>query len=58
MNFEELVRSSSAIHEVHCPGCEGEQVEKQISRFAARVEGGSRSLSFGSSAASCNTGST
>ncbi|UCH59738.1 MAG: zinc ribbon domain-containing protein [Anaerolineales bacterium] len=55
--FEELVRSSSAIGEVICPSCQGEQVKKQVSIFASKLS--SSSGHFNSSfASSCSTGST
>ena len=55
-DFEELVRSSSAIDEVTCPVCGSTQVKKKISKFASKVIGSS-SFSFNSSSsASCNTG--
>lgn len=55
--FEELVRSASLVGEVTCPDCGSPQVHKKISRFAARIAGGS-SISFTSSASSCAAGST
>jgi putative FmdB family regulatory protein len=38
--FEELVRSISAIAEVSCPACGSPRVEKKVSLFASRVVGG------------------
>ncbi len=54
--FEELVRSASATEEVTCPFCESDQVAKQISTFASKINGASSSFSSAASA-SCNTGS-
>lgn len=55
--FEELVRSASAVDEVHCPICGGTNIKKKISMFASKVTGGNAfSQSIGSSA-SCSTGS-
>jgi len=54
--FEELVRSANATEDVVCPFCASNQVAKQISIFASKVNGASTSFSS-SSAASCSTGS-
>ena len=54
--FEELVRSATAVDEVACPFCESEQVAKQISTFASKINGTSSSYSSASSA-SCSSGS-
>jgi putative FmdB family regulatory protein len=56
VDFEELVRSSTAVDEVTCPKCGERQVHKKVSTFASRVVGGG-SFSF-NSAPSCSTGST
>jgi putative FmdB family regulatory protein len=55
--FEELVLSFNGTGDVSCPVCGESDVQKKISTFASKVAGGN-SLSLGSSAASCNTGST
>lgn len=55
--FEELVFSFNGTGDVSCPVCGNSDVKKKISTFASKVAGGN-SLSLGSSAASCNTGST
>ena len=54
--FEELVRSATAVEDVTCPFCESDQVVKQISTFASKVNGNSSSYS-NAAAASCSTGS-
>jgi putative FmdB family regulatory protein len=54
--FEELVRSATAVEDVACPFCESDQVAKQISTFASKVNGTSSSYSA-APAAACNTGS-
>jgi putative FmdB family regulatory protein len=54
--FEELVRSATAVEDVACPFCESDQVAKQISTFASKVNGTISSFS-NAAAASCNTGS-
>ncbi len=51
--FEKLVRSSSNQTEIHCPNCDADKVERQVSVFG--FSGGS-STSFGgsfSSGSSC-----
>ena len=53
--FEELVRSATAVEDVACPFCESDQVAKQISTFASKVNG--TSSSYSTPAAACNTGS-
>ena len=55
--FEELVLSFNGTGDVSCPVCGESDVQKKISTFASKVAG-ENSLSLGSSAASCNTGST
>ena len=56
--FEELVRSASAVDEVTCPTCGSSYIKKKVSTFASKISGGA-SFSLGSSsAASCSTGST
>jgi putative FmdB family regulatory protein len=56
--FEELVRSSSAIDDVTCPVCGSRYIKKKVSTFASKIAGSS-SFSLGSSSsASCSTGST
>lgn len=55
--FEEWVPVTAKLAEVICPGCESQDVKKQLSRVAG-VRGGS-GASFGSmasTAATCNTG--
>lgn len=47
--FEELVRSSSAIAEVKCPECGSQRVRRKVSIFASKVSG----RSVAASAASC-----
>ena len=37
--FEELVLSSAAAADPHCPQCDGEAVEKVYSTFAAQAKG-------------------
>ncbi len=37
--FEELVRSYSAIAEVHCPECGSMSLRRKMSTFASRVSG-------------------
>jgi putative FmdB family regulatory protein len=54
--FEELVRSATAVDEVACPFCESDQVAKQISTFASKVNGTSSSYP-GAAASSCSSGS-
>jgi putative FmdB family regulatory protein len=54
--FEELVRSANAVDDVACPFCESDQVSKQISTFASKVNGTSPSFS-NVPASSCSTGS-
>jgi putative FmdB family regulatory protein len=56
--FEDLVRSARAIDEVICPSCGSDQVKKQISTFASRVNGGASSNLYSRvSTPSCSTGS-
>ncbi len=55
--FEELVRSANAVGEVVCPCCGGKHVKKKISTFASKISGSSLVSSYGSSSASCTTGS-
>lgn len=38
--FEELVRSSSAVAEVKCPVCGSQHVRRKVSLFASKVVGG------------------
>lgn len=54
--FEELVRSSSSVDSVTCPGCGSQHVKKKVSTFASKAAGGS-SFSFSPSASSCSAGS-
>jgi putative FmdB family regulatory protein len=56
--FEELVRSSTAIDEVTCPQCGGQKVKRKVSMFASKASG--PSLSFGGvpAGSSCSTGGT
>ncbi len=54
--FEELVRVATAVDDVACPFCESDQVAKQISTFASKVNGTSSSYS-NAAAAACSTGS-
>lgn len=57
-SFEELLRSSDAIAEVTCPVCGGHEVNKKVSRIAARP-GVTSGFTFNTSAASsCSSGST
>ena len=57
-DFEELVRSASATDEVNCPKCGSPKVQKKISTFASKINGGS-SFAFSSApVSSCSTGST
>jgi len=56
--FEELLRSTSAVSEVSCPVCKSSQVQRKISTFATRIVGGGSLGSSPSSVSSCNTGST
>lgn len=37
--FDLLVRSAADERKAACPGCQGHQVEKRLSTFAARVAG-------------------
>ncbi len=53
--FEELVRSSSAIDEVICPGCQSERVKKKLSTFASKVAGSS-TFSSAPAAPTCSPG--
>ncbi len=55
--FEKLVRSASAVHEVDCPSCGSRKVTKRMSAFAAQVTG-TRSNLGRASASDCSTGST
>jgi putative FmdB family regulatory protein len=55
--FEELVRSASAVGEVICPNCQSQRVNKMISTFASKIAGGSSFSVNSSAAASCSTGS-
>ena len=55
--FEDLVFGSGTAG-VICPACGSEQVKKKMSTFSAKIGGDGASLSLGSSAASCSTGST
>ena len=52
--FEELV-FGSAIENVTCPECGGEDVHKLMSTFASKIAGGG-AASFNTSSAACNTG--
>lgn len=54
--FEELVRSSSAIDEVKCPACGSQHVRRKVSMFASKVVGGGGVAS--AAAASCAPGGT
>jgi putative FmdB family regulatory protein len=57
-SFEELVRSSNDTSGVICPQCNGDQVKKKISLFAAQAPGGRATSYWGNpSATSCNSGS-
>ncbi len=50
-DFEELLRSASALDQVVCPQCGSRQVKKKISNFASKISaigGGSSSFSGGS----------
>ena len=51
--FEELVRSASAVDEVCCPECGSPKIKKKISTFASKASGGSQFSFSPSSAASC-----
>ena len=55
--FEELVRSSSAIAEVKCPECGSQQVRRKVSLFASKMSAGG-SFSPAPAASSCSTGGT
>jgi putative FmdB family regulatory protein len=58
-NFEELVRTSSAVDLVECPVCSSGQVRKKVSTFASKLSSGSSySLGSSSAAASCSPGGT
>lgn len=50
--FEVLVRSSS--QEIHCPGCQGKEVEKQFSTFGMK-SGDKFVSSSGSGCGSCSS---
>jgi putative FmdB family regulatory protein len=54
--FEALVRLTGNLEEVICPACESGRVRKLLSKFSARISGGSLGSSLGSSSA-CSTGS-
>jgi len=54
--FEELVRSSSAVDEVKCPACGSQHVRRKVSMFASKVVGGGGVAA--SAAASCAPGGT
>lgn len=54
--FEELVRSSSAVDEVKCPTCGSQHVRRKVSMFASKVVGGGGVAA--SAAASCAPGGT
>lgn len=54
--FEELVRSSSAVDEVKCPACGSQHVRRKVSMFASKVVGGGGVAM--SAAASCAPGGT
>ena len=56
-DFEELVRTMSAVDRVRCPNCGGAHVAKRVSSFAAGITGGAYSFSGGGDS-SCSTGST
>lgn len=56
--FEELVRSSSAIAELSCPGCGSLKINKKLSTFASKTSTASSFTLGVSSPASCNTGGT
>jgi putative FmdB family regulatory protein len=56
-DFEELVRSSSAIGEVKCPQCGSAHVLRKISVFASKSSGGG-SFAAASAASSCAPGGT
>jgi putative FmdB family regulatory protein len=52
--FEELVLNSD--EKVACPSCKCEKVEKKMSVFAHKNEGGFRSSSGSSACATCTAG--
>jgi len=56
--FEELVRSTSMVSDVVCPGCQSDRVKKQFSTFASKAGGGGSftANSAPAPAAACNTG--
>lgn len=54
--FEELVRSSSAVDEVKCPVCGSQHVRRKVSMFASKVAGGMGTAA--PAAASCAPGGT
>ncbi len=57
-NFEELLRSQSAVQDVTCPNCGSSEISKKISTFASRSTGGGYSFASGGSSGACSTGST
>jgi putative FmdB family regulatory protein len=54
-SFEELVRTSTAIAEVRCPECGGDDVHRKVSTFASKVSGGSSAVAPASSCAPSGT---
>lgn len=56
-DFEELVRSSTAVAEVKCPQCGSPRVRRKVSVFASKVSGGGSGY-VAPAASSCSTGGT
>ncbi len=53
-SFEKLVRHTSKTPEITCPTCGSQDVQRKISTFAAKVQGGSSGAS--TSVSSCAPG--
>lgn len=54
--FEELVRNTEAIKDVHCPSCHSPKIKRKLSTVAAKVGGGQAGAM--ASAAACAPGGT
>ncbi|MBM3264656.1 MAG: zinc ribbon domain-containing protein [candidate division Zixibacteria bacterium] len=55
-NFELLVKSAKEGEQVACPDCEGTEVTKKFSTFAADVSGGSDTSFTPAATRGCGTG--
>ncbi len=56
--FEELVRSSTAVVEVKCPQCGSQHVKRKLSVFASKMSRGGGSTTATAASAACSTGGT